>query len=324
MEAQNSFKNYTNEWLAYLFFMASHSYYEEYIQSIKEELEKRNYNFGNLNEYLYIQYFIKDLYPGWEKQGRKMFAELCANGWTYLQPIQYKYSWGAFTMKGFRAGGNEKLCTIIDKYLDIYESTCSCCGSRKNVGKSLEEPFCRKCELKKLKKERIRNINQFGFTYYDKKFHHIVWSEIKQLNFEMNDPHSCSIEMNRLTKEEELERGFNALDYISFSNESVNFFKLLTKIPRTLLTKDQYNEIHAVCDHFEKCIVCYRKSVFNDQCFICKNRISSIESPTSRNLERFNSKDRILKYEQKHFKQTLEYWTEHRYKYETESFFKSK
>lgn len=324
MEAQNSFKNDPSEWLAYLFFMTPHSYSEEYIQSIKEELESRNYNFDNFNEYSYIQYFIKDIFPGWKKEAKKMFTELSSNGWTYLQPIQYKYSWGVFTMKGFRAGGNEKLCTIIDKYLDIYESTCSQCGSRKRVESSMQEPFCKKCKLKKLKEKRIRNINQLGFTYYDKKIHRISWSEIKQVYFEINDYVSYHIDLNRLTKEEEQGREFNDLDNINFSDESLNFFKLLTKIPRVLLTNDQYNEINTVCNNFEKCIVCYRKSVFNDQCIICRNRISSIESPTPRNLKRFNSKGEILKYEQKHFKQALDYWTEHRYRYETESFFKSK
>ncbi|WP_160138647.1 hypothetical protein [Chryseobacterium sp. c4a] len=324
MEVQNSLKNNTPEMLAYIYFMAPHSYSEEYIQSIKEELENRNYNFGNFNEYSYIQYFIKDLYPGWEKEGKRMFAELSSNGWTYLQPIQYKYSWGVFTMKGFRAGGNEKLCTIIDKYLDIYESTCSQCGSRKRVESSLQEPFCKKCKVKKLKNKRIRNINQLGFTYYDKKIHRISWSEIKQVYFEINDSYSYHIELKRLTKEEEQEKEFDNLDYIFFSDGSLNFFKLLTKIPRILLSDGQYNEINTVCNHFEKCIVCHRKSVFNNQCIICRNRISSIESPTPRNLERFNSKAGILKYEQKLFKQTLEYWAEERYRYETESFFKSK
>lgn len=322
MEVQNSLKNDTTEMLAYIYFMAPHSYSEEYIQSIKEELENRNYNFGNFNEYSYIQYFIKDLYPGWEKEGKRMFAELSASGWTYLQPIKYKYSWGSFTMTGFRTEANEKLHPILDRYLKIYETTCSRCGSRKGVGRSLEEPLCKKCTIKDLKRFRIRNISQSGFTYYDKKRHHILWSEIKQVNFEINDAYSYRIELNRLTKEEELVQEYNSLNYIFFADKSVNFFKLLTKIPRALLTEDQYNEINTVCNHFEKCIVCHRKSVFNDQCIICKKRISSIESPTPRNLERFKSQEGYLKYQQKQFKRTLEYWTEERYRYETESFFK--
>lgn len=324
METQNALKNDPTEMLAYLFFMAPHSYSKEYIESIKEELESRNYNFGNFNEYSYIQYFIKDLYSGWEKEGKKMFAELSANGWTYLQPIKYKYSWGSFTMTGFRTEGNEKLHSILDQYLRIFETTCSRCGSQKGAGRSLEEPLCKKCTIKNLKRDRIRNISQLGFTYYDKKRHQILWSEIKQINFEINDAYSYRIELNRLTKEEELEQEYNSLNYMFFSDRNVNFFKLLTKIPRSLLTEDQYNKIRSVCDHFEKCIVCYRKSVFNNQCFICHNRISSIESPTPRNLERFKSRGGILKYQQKQFKRTLEDLYEYRYPYKTDSFFKLK
>lgn len=324
METQNLLKNDTTQRLAYILFMDQHHYSKEHIQLIREELEHRNYNFNNQSEYLYIQYFTEDLYPGWRKEAKKMFSELSSNGWTYLQQIRYKYSWGSFTMRGFRVDVDEKLHSILDKYLEIFEITCSHCGSQKNVGRSLDEPLCKKCTLNKLKKKRIRNINTFGFTYYHKKFHHILWSEIKKVDLTIDYQNYSHITLSRLTEKEELEKGYHELNSVFFSDRSYNFFKLLIKIPKELLTDVQYKEIHALCNHLKKCIICHRKSVFDDHCFICRSTISFVEYPTPKNLERFQSKAGILKYKQKDFKRTLEYWSEYRYRYETDTFFKSK
>lgn len=324
MEEQNALKNDTTERLVYLFFMDQHSYSKEYIQSVREELQSRNYNFNNLSEYSYIQYFTRDLYPGWRKEAKKMFAELSSNGWTYLQPIDYKYSWNSFTMRGFHTNTSERLHAILEKYLGIYRNICSVCGSKKRVVSSLENPLCRKCELKRLKKGRIKNINRLGFTYYDEKFHHILWSEIKRIQLTIDCHNSSSISMSKLTEQEEFEKEYDWNDTLFFSDGSCNFFKLLTKIPRELLTEDQYKEIHDVCDHFEKCIICHRKSVFDGQCLICRNRISFIESPTPKNLERFKTKAGILAYKQKEFKRTLEMQPAYKYPYKTDTFFKTK
>ncbi|QIY89331.1 hypothetical protein [Chryseobacterium gallinarum] len=324
MEIQNSLKKETTERLAYLFFMDQHYYSKEYLQAVREELQDRNYNFNNLNEHLYIRYFMEDLYVGWRKEAKRMFAELSANGWTYQQPIYYKYSWGSFTMKGFHTDAHELLHSILNKYLNIYGETCSSCGSKKQVSGSLEEPLCRKCELKILKKRRIKNINKFGFTYYRNKFQHVLWTEIKRIEFVVTDDHSFGITLSKLTEKEELEKEYDEHDTISFHSDSCNFFKLVTKIPKELLTEHQYREIHNICNHFEKCMVCHRKSVFDDQCLICRNKISFIESPSSKSLERFKTKAGILAHRQKDFKRILKVLPAYKYSYETDSFFKSK
>ncbi|GAA5084771.1 hypothetical protein GCM10023210_04920 [Chryseobacterium ginsengisoli] len=322
----NPFRDYQTDFLAYLFFMDKTHYNEDSYSQMKIELTDRNFNFENFNQELYIRLVVKDLFSGWEKQVRKMFSELMINGWNFKQPLDYKYSWGRLTFRGFHTEVSPKTEQILEKYIIIFESTCGNCGSRKSVESYGDYYFCKKCYLKHLKKFRISNIDRNGFSYFDKKKNHVFWSEINNIEWKTDGYDSFHIILKKLSPEEEITKDDNEKDYIFFSNESFNFFKLLRKIPATLLTETQYKDINELCNSLKKCIICNRKSilstVINKKCLVCKTLTEKLEDPTERNLNRFKSKQGIIDYEKKHFRQTLRNITFFKYQYKTDMSFK--
>ncbi|UMQ43530.1 hypothetical protein MKS83_07465 [Chryseobacterium sp. Y16C] len=322
----NPFHNYKTDLLAYLLFMDKTHYNEDSYSQMKMELRDRNFNFDNFNQNSYIRLVVKDLFSGWERETRKMFAELIVNGWTFQQPLDYKESWGRMTFRGFHTEVSPKLEQILEKYILIFESTCGNCGSRRNVKGYGDSYYCKKCYLKYLKKFRISNIDKNGFSYFDKKRHHVFWSEINNVEWKTDSYDSFHIILNKLSPEEQITKDYNGRDYISFSNEFFNFFKLLQKLPASLLTKFQHEEIHELCNSLKKCLICGRKSVLstvaNKKCLVCNTLTEKLENPTERLLKRFETQQGIINYNKKNFRQDLENSAILKYRYKTDMSFK--
>jgi len=322
----NPFRDYQTDFLAYVFFMDETHYSEDSYSQIKMELADRNFNFNNFNQELYIRLVVKDVFSGWEKQVRKMFSELIAGGWTFKQSLDYKYSWGRLIFRGFHTEVDPKFHQILEKYITIFESTCGVCGSRRNVESFGDYYFCKKCYLKYLKKFRISNIDNKGFSYFDKKKHLIFWSDINNIEWETNDYDTFRITLNRLSSEEQIIKEYNKTDHIFFSSEYFNFFKLLRKIPVQLLTEIQKEEISELCNSLEKCIICKRISilstVINKKCLVCGTLTEKLENPTERYLKRFEGQQGIIDSKKKNFRQSLKNITLLRYRYKTDMSFK--
>ncbi|MFC3161205.1 hypothetical protein SAMN05443633_101277 [Chryseobacterium arachidis] len=318
----NPFRDYQTDFLAYLFFMDKTHYSGDSYSQMKMELADRDFNFDNFNQELYIRLVIKDVFAGWEKQVRKMFSELIANGWTFTQTLDYKYSWGRLTFRGFHTEVNPKFHEILEKYIIIFESTCGVCGNRRNVESYGDYYFCKKCYLKYLKKFRISNIDKKGFLYFDEKKHYIFWSDINNIEWENNNYDAFRITLNKLSSEEQMIKEYDETDHIFFSNENFNFFKLLRKIPAQLLTEIQKEEISEICNSLEKCIICGRKSVIKDRCQICGNLKNTFEYLTENSLRRFGSRQEMIEHKKKSFKQSLKNITMFRYRYKTDMSFK--
>lgn len=320
------FQDYRTDFLIYIFFMDKNRYNKDYILQVKDELIKRNFNFDNLNQELYIRLVAKDFFSGWEKQTEKMFAELIANGWTFQQPLDYKESWGRLLFRGFQTEVSSKFHQILEKYIQIFESTCGICGSRKKVENPDDQYFCRKCYLKHLKKFRINNIDKKGFSYFNKKKQYVFWSQINNIEWQTDGYDTFSITLNKISPEQEITKDYNETDYIFFSSEFFNFFKLLRKIPAQFLTEIQNKEIGELCNSLKKCAVCNRKSVLstviNKKCIVCKTLTEKLENPTERYLKKLENQQGIVTHEKKRFRQNLEDNTLFRYKYKTDMSFK--
>ncbi len=322
----NPFHNTKTDYLAYLFFMDKVHYNEDAYFQMKMELSRRNFNFDNFNQNSYIRLVVKDLFSGWEKQARKMFAELIASGWTFQQPLDYKESWGRMTFRGFHTEVSPKLEQILKKYIKILESTCGNCGSRRKVEGYGDFYFCKKCYLKYLKKYRISNIDKNGFSYFKEKRYHVFWSEINHVEWKTDGYDSFHITLNRLSPEEQISREYDARDYISFSTGSFNFFKLLRKLPTGLLTKSQVEEIHQLCNSLKKCPICSRKSVLSTmvdkKCLVCNTFTEKLENPTEKFLKRFGTQQGIIDHDKKNFRRALEDHTVLKYCFKTDMSFK--
>ncbi len=318
----NPFRDYSTDYLAYLFLMDKAHYSHDSYTQIKTELASRDFNFKNLNQEMYIRLVIKDFFEGWEKQVRKMFAELIANGWTFEQSLDYKYSWGRLTFRGFHTEVDPKFHQILEKYIKIFESTCGICGSTKKVENPDDQYFCKKCYLKSLKKQRITNIDKNGFSYFDKKKHHVVWAEIKNIVWETNDYESFFIKLKKNSSKHEIAENYDEQDDIWFSNRDFNFFQLLKKIPLKLLSESQFENIKKTLNSFEQCLVCGRKSLINDRCQICGNSKSTFEHLTVNSLRRFGSRKGMIDHKKRSFYRTLEDNTLIRYQFYTDVSFK--
>ncbi|WP_294304262.1 hypothetical protein [uncultured Chryseobacterium sp.] len=323
----NPFHNDPTDYIAYIFLMDKTHYSPDAYDQMKMELIKRNFNFDNLNQEFYIRLVIKNLFPGWEKQVRKMFTALIAQRWTFQQPLDYKESWGRLIFRGFHTDVPPKFEQILNQYIKIFESTCGHCGSRKNVESHDDDYWCKKCHLKRLKKMRISKIDRNGFSYFSRtKKHRVLWTEIDNIEWKTDGYDNFAITLNRFSPEDELAKDYDEEDSILLSNESFNFFKLLRNLPAHLLSESQADEINSLCNSLEECIICRRKSVLskmiNKKCLVCGTLTEKLENPTETNLKRFGSRQGIIGHEKKMFRRSLQNNAIFRYRYETDSSFK--
>ncbi len=323
----NPFHNDPTDYIAYIFFMDKTHYSPDAYHQMKMELTERNFNFDNLNQKAYIRLVIKDLFPGWEKQVRKMFAALIAHGWTFQQPLDYKESWGRLIFRGFYTDVTLKSEQILNQYIKIFESTCGHCGSRKNVESYGHEYLCNKCILKRLKRMIINKIDPNGFSYFSRtKKHRVLWTEIDNIDWKTDGYDSFAITLNKFSPKEELAKDYHEGDSILFSNESFNLFGLLRNLPAYLLSESQADEINSLCESLEECIICRRKSVLgkmiNKKCLVCGTLTEKLENPTETNLKRFGSWQRMIDHKKKRFRWYIQNIAIIRYRYETDSSFK--
>ncbi|MCD0455805.1 hypothetical protein LPB85_10210 [Chryseobacterium sp. LC2016-27] len=312
--------------LVYHVHVDSFSYQKEYISGAIDELKKRNYDFSRMTQNLYIEYVVKDFPTGWRKTLRKMFEELSANGWTNDVPLNYKYSWGEFVIKGFRAEANSKCLDIYRKYKEIFHLTCNNCSSIKKVEHFNDEYLCQKCIISNLQKNRITKINAVGFRYYEtslKKLMNVNWQEIKKIEIEGGEGEYW-LNLSKIKDEDIFIDGyvFDPTQYLPFNSyNTLNFFKVLKKIPSQYLSSEQ-NEVRNRILNLQKCLVCTRRSVLDDKCIICRSNNSSILFPSNSQLKRFKTIDGIIKNKKERFRYYLSYFTEVRYRYKTDSSFK--
>lgn len=323
----NPFHNDPTDYIAYIFFMAKTHYSPDAYHQMKMELTERHFNFDNLNQKSYIRLVIKDLFPGWEKQVRKMFAALIAHGWTFHQPLDYKESWGRLIFRGFHTDVPPKYEEILNQYIKIFESTCGHCGSRRNVESHGDEYLCNKCLLKRLKRMRISKIDRNGFSYFSRtKKHRILWTEIDNIEWKTDGYNSFVITLNKFSPEEELKKDDHDEDSILLSNESFNFFRFLRNLPAHLISESQANEINGLCDSLEECSICRRKSVLskiiNKECLVCGTLTEKLENPTETNLKRFGSRQGMIGHKKKRFRWSIQNIAIIRYRYKTDSSFK--
>ena len=314
------------ETLVYQVHVASFSYQNEYIAASINELKKRNYDFSRLTQNLYIEYVIRDFPIGWRKTLRKMFDDLLENGWNNDIPLKYKYTWGEFMFNGFRTEANSKCLDIYKKYKEIFHLTCNDCGSIKKVEHFGDEYLCEKCIVSSLKKKRVTKINTIGFTYYEsslRKVMNVIWSEIKKIEIQGGEGEYW-LNLSKINDEEIYIDGYvyNPTQYLPFnSSNTLNFFKLLRKIPTNYLSSEQI-ELRNRILNLQKCLVCTRKSVLDNKCIICRNSNLSILNPTDSQLKRFKTIDGIIRNKKESFRYYLNAFTEVRYRYKSDSSFK--
>ncbi|MCI3936600.1 hypothetical protein MQX03_05285 [Chryseobacterium aahli] len=312
--------------LVYQVHVASFSYQNEYIAASIDELKERNYDFSRLTQNLYIEYVIRDFPIGWRKTLRKMFDDLLENGWNNDVPLKYKYTWGEFMVNGFRTEANNKCVDIYKKYKEIFHLTCNDCGSVKKVEHSGDEYLCKKCIVSSLQKKRVTKINTVGFKYYEsslRKFMTVNWSEIKKIEIQGGEGEYW-LNLSKINDEEIFIDGYvyNPTQYLPFNSSStVNFFKLLKKIPFQYLSSEQIDLRKRILN-LQKCLVCARKSVLDDKCIICRSSNSRILHPSNSQLKRYKTIDEIIRNEKERFRYRLNSVAETRYRYKTDSSFK--
>lgn len=131
--------------LLYQFFMEKERYAEFYILGIKQELERRKYDFDQMNDELYIKFVVQDFPEGWRAEVYNLFDELKAHGWTREIPIHYYESWGAFNIDGFSEPAGKELTDIMATYIRVFKNTCAECGFQFGVEQCFDTHLCQSC-----------------------------------------------------------------------------------------------------------------------------------------------------------------------------------
>lgn len=279
----------------------------------------------------YIECVIWEFPSGWNNALKEMFSELKTSGWKSDSKLHYNFSFGSMTIEGLKDKSNVQWNEIVEQFIVKLHQTCCRCSSQDDVEHFEDEYLCRSCMLEIFSRRTVDDLSDKGFKFYNPPIYSneggalqfAYWKEIKQITLsQVYDV--VQLELCKLSKDEEadnsdLSNSFFRENYIHFSSDmTINFFELLRKMTTHFSSDSIKEQIENVLKSLKFCKICEKKAIIVNQCKICKNFLTEIETPDKRLIEKLGSVEKFIKYKREHFSQVKDDFFSVRYLFEND------
>lgn len=323
-------ENDTDQLLKYKYIFPE-KYASEHIEEVKNELLKRGIDVSNFDDSTYIDCVILDFPSGWNLVLQEMFSALITSGWKSDNKLHYNFSFGSITIEGLRDTSSAQWNEIVERFIIKLHQTCCRCSSHDTVEHFEDEYLCRSCMLIFFSRRKVKDLSEKGFAFYNSPiysneegfFEFVQWEEIKQVS--LSQVHDLvKLELCKLSPEEQAVNDDQSYlffweNYIQFNSDStINFFELLRNLLENFSSDSTKEEIENILKSLKFCKICEKKAIIINQCKICKNFHSSIETPDKRYIEKLGSVEKFIEYKKEQFLQFKNDYFSVRYLYEND------